>query len=299
MTWRGSGTRPCSWPSCWCGVSPCRPSLASGSSTWDSGWSSTSAWTCSARCSVCPTTITTGPRSGKTLTNLSNDVEALREFIAEGIVSIAGDLLKVAFILVAMIFINPRLALITFITIPLFVGATLAFRAGIRAGFREVRTANGEINVALSETISGIREIHQFTWEKESREGFDRSNTRYLKAYLGIVNAYALFFPAIEVVVNATMVLILLFSHFAIGVDAPRRGDLRLLRLREHVLLAAASARGEVQPLPGCGGCHGADLRASRREGDDRLSDGGAPADCGPVPEGRAGAQRTPAALRR
>jgi ABC-type multidrug transport system fused ATPase/permease subunit len=154
---------------------------------------------------------------GKTLTNLSNDVEALREFIAEGIVSIAGDLLKVAFILAAMVFINPRLALITFITIPLFVGATLAFRTSIRSGYREVRTANGEINIALSETISGVREIHQFTWEKENREGFDRSNTRYLKAYLGIVNAYALFFPAIEVVVNASMILILLFSHFALG----------------------------------------------------------------------------------
>ena len=156
---------------------------------------------------------------GKTLTNLSNDVEALREFIAEGVVSIAGDLLKVAFILAAMVIINPRLALITFITIPLFVGATLAFRSSIRAGYRNVRTANGEINVALSETISGIREIHQFTWEKESREAFDRSNTHYLKAYLGIVNAYALFFPAIEIVVNGAMVLILLFAHFAIGVS--------------------------------------------------------------------------------
>jgi ATP-binding cassette, subfamily B, multidrug efflux pump len=156
---------------------------------------------------------------GKTLTNLSNDVEALREFIADGIVSIVGDLLKVAFILAAMLVINPKLALITFISIPLFVGATLAFRTSIRSGYREVRTANGEINVALSETISGIREIHQFTWEKESREGFDRSNTRYLKAYLGIVNAYALFFPAIEVVVNASMVAILLFSHFALGVS--------------------------------------------------------------------------------
>ena len=146
-------------------------------------------------------------------------MEALREFIAEGVVSIAGDLLKVAFILAAMVIINPRLALITFITIPLFVGATLAFRSSIRAGYRNVRTANGEINVALSETISGIREIHQFTWEKESREAFDRSNTHYLKAYLGIVNAYALFFPAIEIVVNGAMVLILLFAHFAIGVS--------------------------------------------------------------------------------
>jgi ABC-type multidrug transport system fused ATPase/permease subunit len=154
---------------------------------------------------------------GSTLTNLSNDLEALREFIAEGIVSVAGDLLKVCLILVAMMLINFTLALVAFITIPLFITAALLFRAGIRAGFRQVRKANGEINVALSETISGIREIHQFGYEKESRDAFARNNTSYLRAYLKVVNAYALFFPAIEIVTNASMILTLLFAHFWVG----------------------------------------------------------------------------------
>jgi ATP-binding cassette subfamily B protein len=154
---------------------------------------------------------------GNTLTNLSNDLEALREFIAEGIVSVAGDMLKVCFILVAMLLINWMLALVAFITIPLFLVATFLFRAGIKAGFRQVRKANGEINVALSETISGVREIHQFGYEKESRDAFKSNNTRYLAAYLKVVNAYALFFPAIEVVANASMILTLLFAHFWVG----------------------------------------------------------------------------------
>ena len=155
---------------------------------------------------------------GTTLTNLSNDLEALREFIAEGIVSTAGDLLKVAFILVAMLLINFSLALVAFITIPLFVTAALLFRARIRSGFRQVRKANGEINVALSETISGVREIHQFGYEEQSRKAFARNNSHYLAAYLKVVNAYALFFPAIEIVANASMILTLLFAHFWAGI---------------------------------------------------------------------------------
>jgi ATP-binding cassette subfamily B protein len=156
---------------------------------------------------------------GGTLTNVTNDVEALREFISEGVVSVAGNLLKVAFIFAAMLLINPLLALVAFITLPFFITATFLFRGGIRSGYRDVRAANGEINVALAETISGIREIHQFTHERESRESFDGTNRRYLKAYLGIVNAYALFFPAIELVSNASMILVLLFAHFFIGVS--------------------------------------------------------------------------------
>ena len=154
---------------------------------------------------------------GTTLTNLSNDLEALREFIADGIVSTAGDLLKVGLILVAMLLINFSLALVAFVTIPLFVTAALLFRARIRSGFREVRKANGEINVALSETISGVREIHQFGYEEQSRTSFARNNTHYLGAYLKVVNAYALFFPAIEIVTNASMILTLLVAHFWVG----------------------------------------------------------------------------------
>ena len=162
---------------------------------------------------------------GTTLTNLSNDLEALREFIADGIVSTAGDLLKVALILVAMLLINFSLALVAFVTIPLFVIAALLFRARIRSGFREVRKANGEINVALSETISGVREIHQFGFEEQSRTSFARNNTHYLGAYLKVVNAYALFFPAIEIVMNASMILTLLVAHFWVG-TALRIGEI-------------------------------------------------------------------------
>jgi ATP-binding cassette subfamily B multidrug efflux pump len=154
---------------------------------------------------------------GNTLTNLSNDLEALREFISEGIVSIAGDLLRVCMILVAMLIINVTLALVAFITIPFFLTVTFLFRASIRAGFREVRKANGEINVALSETISGVREIHQFGYEGEARASFARNNTHYRTAYMKVVNAYALFFPAIEIITNASMILILLAAHFLRG----------------------------------------------------------------------------------
>ena len=161
---------------------------------------------------------------GDVLTNLSNDVEAIREFISEGIVTVAGSLARVLFIFVAMMLINVRLALAAFVTVPFFVLATALFRVGIRSGFREVRAANSAINVSLVETITGIREIHQLGQERESRESFDGSNRRYRDAYLRVVGAYALFFPVMELVASVSMALVLLFSHFALGVSV-RVGD--------------------------------------------------------------------------
>lgn len=156
---------------------------------------------------------------GKTLTHITNDVEAVRAFVSEGIVTVVGELLKVGFILAAMLLINFKLAMFTFLTIPLFFIATLLFRKIIRTSFREVRRANSEINTTLVESITGIREIIQFNYKSKSKDLFETSNRRYLEAYLKVVNAYALYFPIIEIVSNVSLMIILLYAHLSLGMS--------------------------------------------------------------------------------
>lgn len=156
---------------------------------------------------------------GKTLTNVTNDVESIRQFISEGVVSVVGELLKVVFILVAMVLINFKLAMLSFIVIPVFVFVTILFRHSIRAGYRGVREANSQINTALQESITGIREIIQFNYKGKSKENFEKANRHYLESFLKIVHAYALYFPTIEVVSNLSMVIILFFAHLVMGIS--------------------------------------------------------------------------------
>lgn len=156
---------------------------------------------------------------GKTLTNVTNDVEAIRAFISEGVVTVAGELLKVLFILTAMFLINFRLAILTLVSIPVFVIGTLAFRNSIRKGYAGIRKANSEINTSLVETITGIKEIILFDHKEKSREQFDVSNRDYLKAYLKVVNAYSLYFPIIEIVSNISMLVVFFYAHFIIGMS--------------------------------------------------------------------------------
>ena len=156
---------------------------------------------------------------GKTLAHVTNDVEAIREFVSSGIVVIVGDVLKVLFILVAMVLINPRLALLVFVSLPVFVAATLVFRTGMRSGFRGVREANAEINTALVETITGVKEIALFGNKKVNARRFDRYNTHYLSSYLRVVHTFSVFMPVIELVSYADMLGILFFAHYALGVS--------------------------------------------------------------------------------
>lgn len=156
---------------------------------------------------------------GSTLTNVTNDVEAVRQFIADGIVNILGDSVKVLFILGAMVLINPALAAVTFVTLPLFAVATIAFRNALRRGFRGVRAANAAINTSLSETVTGIREITVLNYQGRSLADFQEHNRDYLRSYLVVVRAFSRYFPTIEVVTHVGMLTVMLAAHFTIGVS--------------------------------------------------------------------------------
>ena len=156
---------------------------------------------------------------GATLTNVTNDVEAVRQFIADGIVNILGDSVKVLFILGAMLLINPALAVVTFVTLPLFAVATIAFRNALRRGFRGVRAANAAINTSLSETVTGIREITVLNHQARSLADFREHNRDYLHSYLVVVRAFSRYFPTIEVVTHVGMLTVMLAAHLTIGVS--------------------------------------------------------------------------------
>ena len=154
---------------------------------------------------------------GQTLTNVTNDVEAIREFISEGLVTVLGDLLKIGLILVIMAAINWRLALITFMVIPFFAGATIYFRNSIRRGFQGVRAANSDINRTMVESLTGYKELALFAAKATTTDEFDRHNRQYLNSYLKVVHSYSLYFPVIDLVSNLVLVFILLFMYFYLG----------------------------------------------------------------------------------
>ncbi len=156
---------------------------------------------------------------GAVMTNITNDVEAIREFISYGIVTIVGDLLKIGFILTAMLAINFKLALITFLTLPIFIITTAFFRTSIRRGYRGVRKANALINTSLVETITGIREIILFENKGPSTKRFTGYNRDYLTSFLKVIQSFSIFFAIFEMVSILGMIVILLFSHFTLGIS--------------------------------------------------------------------------------
>ena len=81
----------------------------------------------------------TAPRSGRLMTRVLNDVEAVSEAFTSGVFAIVADVVTLAGVVAIMLWMDWRLALVTFAIVPVLALRRGYFRLRARDGYREVR----------------------------------------------------------------------------------------------------------------------------------------------------------------
>lgn len=145
---------------------------------------------------------------GKLVTRVTSDVDALNDLFTSGIAAIAGDVITLGFIFLAMLYLSVKLTLILLTMAPVIFFVTWFFRSRVRAHLRNVRGAVADINSFLQERLSGIAVIQLFGDEQRSLDEFETVKNRHLKAELGAARAHSIFFPAVEMAGAAAIVLL-------------------------------------------------------------------------------------------
>ena len=114
---------------------------------------------------------------GRLVTRVTTDVNVLNETFTQGVVTIFGDVLTLAFIVLVMVRMNARLALVAFAVMPGILLVTRWFRKRVRESFRRIRTAIARINSNLQEHVTGMMVLQLFNREEASLEEFSAINT--------------------------------------------------------------------------------------------------------------------------
>ena len=149
---------------------------------------------------------------GRLMTRVTSDVETLNEVFSSGLVTVFGDVFTLVAIMVMMLVTEWRLALVAFVVIPLVLLTVALFRRRVRSAFRDIRIRLARLNSYLQEQLSGMRVVQLFGREVRSAETFDLINREHLEAHLRSITAYALFFPAIELLTALALALLLWFG---------------------------------------------------------------------------------------
>lgn len=146
---------------------------------------------------------------GRLMTRLTSDIEALNELFTSGLVTVATDVLTLGAIMGVMLWLDWRLALLSFTVIPVLFALASLFRARVRVSFRRIRVRVARINSFLQEHIAGIAVVQSFGQQDRRMQRFDALNLAHTRAHLETVAAFAVFFPAVEIVSTAAVVLLL------------------------------------------------------------------------------------------
>ena len=146
---------------------------------------------------------------GRLVTRLTSDVDALNEMFTSGVFAIFEDVFVLLLIVVIMLRMNWWLALIAFAVLPLILLVTKFFRKSVRDSYRRIRSAIARINASTQEHVSGMSVVQLFNREERSYEEFKEINLQHMVAFKDAILAYALYYPAVELLSSIAIALVI------------------------------------------------------------------------------------------
>jgi len=154
----------------------------------------------------------------KLLTNLTSDIDNIKTFVAQAIVSLVSSVFIIIGASILLLRIDWRLGLAVLAIVPV-IGITFFFILGkVRQLFLKSREVIDWLNKVINESILGAPLIRVLNSQQPEYEKFLGANTRAKSLGMQILVLFATMIPIISFVANlATVVILALGGHFVIG----------------------------------------------------------------------------------
>ena len=157
---------------------------------------------------------------GVTISRVISDVGVINQLLSQGLITLTGDSLLLAGIVIVMLTLNAQLALVTFSIIPVIVLVTMVFAQKAKQAFRKTRARNAHMIGDLAENLSGIRVIQAFANEEISTEKFDEVNGANRDAHVEAMSLSFVFLPTVEFLGMVATGIVLLFGGLSVAQES-------------------------------------------------------------------------------
>jgi len=149
--------------------------------------------------------------TGRILTRVTNDVEALNELFSGVMVDLIRNIIMLAGIIIMMFSLDARLALVSISCVPIIAAIMVVYRIAARKNFVRMKGLLAKINGFLAENISGMKLVQIFNREKEKYEELRKLDGEYFKCSLREVVLNSFSRPVVDIVNNLTIAVLVIF----------------------------------------------------------------------------------------
>jgi ATP-binding cassette subfamily B protein len=149
---------------------------------------------------------------GVLISRMTNDIEALNQLVTSGVVTLLSSVMTLIGVVVILLLLDLKLALVTFLTFPVLLVASVIFRVASHGAYRLTRERIAAVTAYLQETLSGVRIVRSFSQEPRHATEMEALNEANREANMRTVYLNATYFPAVEFLSAVATAAIILYG---------------------------------------------------------------------------------------
>ncbi len=157
-----------------------------------------------------------GKRTGDLIARVSTDTDRICYFLSVYVLDFANDLLMLLMTAVMVLSINPTLAVVSLVPLPIIAFMVHKVRTRLRRGFQLGSRTWGEMTSVLADTIPGIRVVKAFAQERREVDRFNQANNRVFQANNRVNTLWAFFGATVVFLCNIGVLVIWVFGVYQI-----------------------------------------------------------------------------------
>jgi ATP-binding cassette subfamily B protein len=150
--------------------------------------------------------------SGRIMTRMTTDVDALSTFLQTGVVTMVSSVLTFFGVLAALLIINLELSLAVLCIFPVLIAVTVLFRIKASRAYRESRERVAVVNADFAENVAGMRVTQAFRREPVNRDRFGARSRAYWTSRLRAQRYIALYFPFVQTLSTVAGAVVLVIA---------------------------------------------------------------------------------------
>ncbi|MEN9455703.1 MAG: hypothetical protein RL210_1222 [Pseudomonadota bacterium] len=166
-----------------------------------------------------------GKRTGDLMSRIGSESDRISVFLSLHLLDFVSDVLMILMTAAILLSIDPWLALVTLLPLPLIGWMIHIVRDRLRTGFEKIDRVWGEVTNVLADTIPGIRVVKAFAQEQREADRFREANKHNLLVNDRLNKVWSLFSPTVSLLTELGLLVVWCFGiwqvahgHVTVGV---------------------------------------------------------------------------------
>jgi ATP-binding cassette subfamily B protein len=156
-------------------------------------------------------------RTGDLMARIGSDTDRISIFLSLHALDFITDVVMLVMTSAILFSINPWLALVTLVPLPVIGWMIQAVRSRLRMGFEKIGRAWSDVTNVLADTIPGIRVVKAFAQEKRESQRFRDANRANLAVNDRLNRTWSLFSPTVTLLTDIGLLIVWAFGIWQVS----------------------------------------------------------------------------------